>query len=163
MKQIIILPMFFIALMSCTQPDYDVDALNKRIRALDDKRINALNDGERAPQGNDLIRILLENQSVPLKGTGCASGPDDKRVLLDTLAHHFGDGLDSPQLQMVHSSHCQNDQHELPNGSLIDVWNCTLTVNGYDKGQMTEVGWSFHFVLTKDRWKLIPKKFLCMP
>lgn len=124
------------------------------------------------PNGVHLVQILLENQSFPVKGTGCENklpdGPDDKRRLQHILAMRFGFGLDNPRLQRVHSGRCKAEQFELRSGSIIDAWRCSLNVveNG-EKGEYITNS-SIEFGVTKDTWKLItnsvtPNPLICMP
>ena len=190
MKHIILLPILFLAPIFCVHAENSgpidpscrsrlPDNEDDRVRVLEsdkrllqmlsdnnikpDGRMSLLLAGGCAPRGQDLTWILLENQSVPLKGTGCQSGADDRRRLQHQLALLLGGGFGSPHQQAELLDKCDIDRQKVSSGTMIDVWNCSLTVR--EKNEKGEViaSRSLGFVFAKDTWKLIPEKLTCTP
>jgi hypothetical protein len=119
-------------------------------------------DPSRSPEGINIIQILLENQSLPLKGTGCGSGnPDENRILQHQLALTLGYALDVKRHQSVISGECKPDRFQLRSGALIDAWYCKLAVvektakGGFVASSIID------FVIKKDTWELYPELLRC--
>lgn len=124
------------------------------------------------PEGTHLIQILLENKSLPLKGTGCESSPDDKRTLQDLLASTFGAALGNnvnKRHQVFFSGGCKAEQFELRSGSITDGWRCTLNSEEKTIKKAEHIySASIAFGLQKRTWELItdsitPNPLICMP
>lgn len=152
MKALLLL--FCLALASCTQP----------------QRLNGEGepfqiDPTKPPSGVDMVQILLENQSLPLKGTNCEDkvrSPDNRR-LLHKLATNLGEELNNPQHHTeLQGGDCEAVQHDLPSGKIVDAWRCRFIVTV--KGKEEDFGASIHFSVTKDTWKLVrvPEALLCL-
>jgi hypothetical protein len=120
-------------------------------------------DPSKPPQGRHIIQILLENQSLLLKGTGCGSDiPNDRRTLQHKLALSLGDAIDSKRHQALISGGCKPAQFELRSGAVIDAWHCTLTVvEKTAKGGFVASS-SIDFGVKKDTWEIIPEAIRCM-
>lgn len=124
-------------------------------------------DPAKPPEGMHLIQILLENQSLPVKGTNCESsalGSGDKRLLQHKLASLLGSGLDNTRHRTELSAKCQADKYELPSGGLIDAWHCSLTAVENDENGEYIASSSIDFGITKDKWEFVPvpKALVCM-
>jgi len=162
MKHRILLLIFVFALVSCTQSEH------VNVDWRDSVRI----DPSIPPEGMHLMHILLENQSFPLKGTGCESSRDDKHTLQHLLASTLGDGIGNnanKQHQVIVSADCKAEQFELQSGSVIDGWRCNLNVTEKTnkKGEYI-AGSSVAFGVRKDTWTFItdsitPNPLVCMP
>lgn len=141
-----------LALVSCTQ--------SERISPLWDEPVKI--DPSTPPEGMYLLQILLENQSLPLKGTGCEGPPGDRRRLQHRLALTLGSGIDDPRHYRVLSGKCEAVQFELRSGSVIDAWNCVL--GGVEKDKKGDPIASSHidFGIKKDTWEIIPETLRCM-
>lgn len=133
-------------------------------------------DPAKPPNGAQLVQILLENQSLPLKGTGCSSIPNDSARLQHLLARTFGGGIDDPNLQTAHAARCEPAQFEQRAGAPMDVWQCHIylqqrrTGSGVqDKTVESATHASVSFGVTKDTWKLVvdsvtpPSPLICTP
>lgn len=83
------LPLLCLALVSCA-PAYT------KTERLDPMGDPLKIDPTKPPDGMQLVQILLENQSLPVKGTGCQSGSIENRRLQHILAMVLGYGLDGP-------------------------------------------------------------------
>lgn len=145
--------MLFLALVSC--------AHTERIDPLGGDPVKI--DPAKPPSGMHLVQILLENQSLPVKGTDCESSglTKDKRRLLHRLAITLGDGLDNTRHRTELLGGCKADQFELPSGSVIDIWRCELGVVEKDEeGEFITSGF-IYFGVKKDTWEFIPEKLRC--
>ena len=141
----ILSPLFLVALVACT-PTGRMNNLGEPLEI----------DPTRPPGGMMLIQILLENQSLPVKGTQCESGTGDNRRLQHRLAMLLGDGLDNPRVHTELLADCQPNQYDLPSGGVIDAWQCRLGVMLKADKDEFGVGGSIYFGITKDTWKLVP-------
>lgn len=149
MKAITLL--FLLGLVACT-PRGDggrVDAMGEPLKI----------DPTRPPDGAQLIQVLLENQSAPLKGTLCESGAGDGRRVQHKLAMLLGDNLDNPRVLTSLSAGCRPDWYALPSGKRIDAWRCNLAVLRTDKknprsGIFTSA--SIEVGITLDDWRIVP-------
>lgn len=114
-------------------------------------------DPTRPPAGADLVRILLENQSLPLRGTECEDSgrsPDNRR-LLHKLATNLGSELDNIRHRREISGGCEPDKYELPSGEAIAAWQCHLdTVTKNKKGEFIASS-HIYFGIKQDTWELI--------
>lgn len=163
MKHCILLLMLIFALVSCNQSERVSSSIWR-----DSVKI----DPSIPPEGTHLMQILLENQSLPLKGTGCESSPDDKHTLQDLLAITFGAAFGNDankRHQVVFSGGCKAEQFELRSGSIIDGWRCTLNAEEktIKKAEYIHSS-SIAFGLQKNTWELItdsitPNPLICMP
>lgn len=134
-----------LALVSCAQPE-----------RLDHRGEPFKIDPTSPPNGIQMVQILLENQSLPVKGTQCENGKDDERLLQHHLAMFLGEGFDSPLARSGLLASCQPNQYDLPSGGVIDAWQCRLgVIQKADKDEFG-VGGSIYFGVTKDTWRLIP-------
>lgn len=172
MKHSIALPALFLMLGSCAQPVTRPDH-PQRVDSTWGKPMEI--DPSVPPDGTQLMRILLENQSVPLKGTQCENSTpsmgEDKRSLHHLLAAMLGTGLASTQTLTLVASTCETASVELPDGStpeewssktIIDAWTCSLTTAGTDEEKERYFSASsIRFIFTKDTWKLFPKRLSC--
>lgn len=163
MKLSVLSLMLVFALISCTNSER-VNSSNWR----DSVKI----DPSLPPEGMHLMYILMDNQSLPLKGTGCESSPDDKHTLKDLLATTFGAALGNgvnKRHQVVISGSCKAEKFELRTGSIIDGWRCTL--NSEEKTiKKAEYIYSssIAFGVQKSTWEFItdsitPNSLICMP
>lgn len=124
-------------------------------------------DPTQPPSGMYLVQILLENQSLPLKGTGCEGSwsENDRRQLQHVLAVTFGFALDKPRTppyQVTFLGGCEAERFELRSGKIIDGWRCNINVvDNNQKGEYVANS-SIYFGITKDTWELIPETLLCM-
>lgn len=139
--------LFCLTLASCAQPErLNPDAEPLKI------------DPTKPPDGMHLVQILLENQSLPLKGTGCEDSgrsPDNRR-LVHQLAMVLGYGLGYPQHRVELWGDCIPDQYELPSGKTVDGWQCNLgTLDKDEKGEDIATA-NIYFGITKDTWEIIP-------
>ena len=131
---------------------------------LDPVRGNPIRiDPTKPPEGINIIQILLENQSLPLKGTGCGSdAPGDNRTLQHQLAVTLGWALDKKRHQMIISADCKPAQFELRSGAVVNAWQCTLRVvektakGGFVASSVIDFG------VKKDAWEIIPEAIRCM-
>jgi hypothetical protein len=132
------------------------------------ERLNSLSgelqkiDPSTPPEGMNIIQILLENQSLPLKGTGCGSGkPDENRTLQHQLALTLGYALDVKRHQSVISGECKPERFQLRSGAIADAWHCKLAVvektakGGFVTSSIID------FVVKKDTWELYPELLHC--
>lgn len=166
------LPLLCLALVSCTPANTQTERLDAMGEPL---KIDPI----KPPEGMQLVQILLENQSLPLKGTGCGSNPNDKRTLQHLIASTFGSGLNNNsldkngQLRKLLSVNiwggCKTERFELRSGPDIDAWRCTLYAEDQvdDKDAYTFSS-SINFGVRKDTWKLItdsitPDPLICIP
>lgn len=146
----------FLALVSCTR--------SERLDPLGGKLVKI--DPTQPPSGMHLVQILLENQSIPLKGTHCeASGlsPDNRR-LQHQLALTLGEGFGNPRHRRELSGGCEPDQYEFPSGESIDAWQCNLgAVTKNKKGEFIASS-HIYFGIKKDTWELIrtPRALRCL-
>lgn len=122
------------------------------------------------PSGDEVIRILLKNQSFPLKNTGCSSGSDDHDSLQDLLARTLGAAIGvGADRQMVVSGGCNAEQFELYSGTILDGWRCRLNVEErFIKDNEYVYNFSVAFGIRKDTWALItdsvtPSPLVCIP
>ncbi len=116
-----------------------------------------------APKGMHIMQILIQNQSLPLKGTGCSSDiPGDARTLQHRLALTLGDGIENKRHMVVVSGQCKTDKHELKPAMLIDIWRCSINVTEKTKRGSYIANASIDFSIKKDDWAMIPEKLLCM-
>ena len=165
MKHSIVLPVLFLALVSCTQPNIKYFDTNWGRPIVIDPSV--------PPDGEQLIQILLEHRAVPLKGTECersgSSMGEDRRILQHRLAMLLGFGIGSPNSQMVLSSRCTTEPVELPDGDMpepspsstqIDAWMCTLAVVD-NAAKEVFIGGNIRIIFTKDTWKIFPKRLYC--
>ena len=133
-------------------------------------------DPARPPTGAQLVQILLENQSLPLKGTGCSSDPDDKASLQELLARTFGAGIDDPGLRTTHAAGCEAAQFERRGGAVVNVWLCHVYLRQWrmdasikDDRLEPVTQASISFGVTKDTWSLVvdsvtpPSPLVCTP
>lgn len=114
------------------------------------------------PSGIHVIQILLENQSLPLMGTGCRSDlPNDKRTLQHRLALTLGYAIDNKRNHAVLSGGCQAEKIELRSGAIINAWHCKLAV--VEKSEKNEFisSSNIHFGVKKDTWEFIPESLRC--
>ena len=121
-------------------------------------------DPTKPPSGMHMVQILLENQSIYVKGTSCESDPlgfGDKRRLQHKLAMTLGYAFDRPDHHAVLSGGCKADQFELRPGSVIDIWHCNLGVVEKDKKGEFITSSHIDFGIKKDTWEFIPEKLLC--
>lgn len=133
------------------------------------------------PSGEEAIRVLLKNQSFPLRGTGCGSGPNDQNTLQDLLVMVLGEALnveaDEKEMLKVTGSRvkkklvltggCKAEPFDLKSGSTIDGWRCHLYVNTQFDGKAA-LGMSIAFGLRKDNKEFItdsitPNTLVCIP
>lgn len=151
MKRRILSLLLVLALVSCTQTG-----------RIDPKGDPVKIDPAKPPSGMLLVQILLENQSLPVKGTGCQSGAsEDKRRLQHILALTLGEGLDNPRHRTELLGGCEADQFELPTGSVIDIWNCKLGVVEKDKKDEYIASAHIRFGIKKNTWEFVPEKLRC--
>ena len=152
----LILPLFFLALISCDQPE--------RISPLWGDPIKI--DPTKPPDGMHMVQILLENQLLPVKGTGCegsALGSGDKRLLQHSLALMLGSSIDPGTMEFKLSGGCKVDQIETKKGPRIDIWRCNLGISNIETSTTTTtVSADIYFGITKDTWEFIPEKLLCL-
>lgn len=142
-----VLPLLCLVLVSCTQHErLNVDAEPLKI------------DPTKPPDGMHLVQILLENQSLPVKGTHCEDSgrSPDKRRLLHQLAMALGDGLNNPRIRNELLGDCEPDQYELPSGKTVDAWQCRLGVVQKDEKGEFGASANIYFGITKDTWEIIP-------
>ena len=128
---------------------------------------NVLNISPSAPpHGMNLMQILLENQSVSLKGTRCESGDglsqNEIRTLQHRLALTLGYALDNKKHQAEITSWCKADKWELKLGLIVDTWHCNVNVVEKTKRGNYIANASIDFWVTKDNWTLIPASLTCM-
>lgn len=168
MKYCLLPLLFCLMLVSCTQP--------KRVEnngcdpSTQLKKEPAKIDPATPPSGEEAMRILLKNQSFPLKGTGCSSGPNDQDTLQDLLVVALGEAIGmSADKQLIISGRCEAEQFELKSGSIIDGWRCHLYANTqFIKGAEDIYGMSIAFGIRKDNREFItdsitPSPLICMP
>lgn len=152
---------FCLALVACTPgtPAGRIDALGEPIKI----------DPAKPPNGEQLIQLLLENQSLPLKGTDCTDGKDDPRLLQHRLVMMLGVLVDNPKGAVGLSSRCSPEPVELPDGAMpephtsktaIKAWRCSLGASSTE-GEVF-IGSSIYVILTKDTWKIYPKRLNCL-
>lgn len=127
-------------------------------------------DPTKPPDGTEMLQILLARQSLPLKQSGCGSGPDDKSRLQHLLAARLGEGIDDHRLRKTLSGGCKAAQFELRSGASIDAWHCGLNVVETNLDAMKKdskgeyiIKSSIDFAVTKDTWEIIPEKLWCTP
>ena len=109
------------------------------------------------------MRILIENQGIQLKGTGCSSDiPNDKRTLQHKLAGTLGHAIDNKRHVAVMLGGCKADKSELKSGLVIDTWHCNINVIEKTKRGGFIANASIDFWIKKEDWSLIPEKLLCM-
>lgn len=115
------------------------------------------------PRAMDMVQVLLENQSLPLKGTGCeGSGDKEKRTLQHRLALALGAPLDNAKHETVISGGCRSTaKFAVADGAAIDAWSCEMTVVERSEKREFVASSVIRFGLTKDRWKLIPETLRC--
>lgn len=121
-------------------------------------------DPTKPPSGVHIVQILLENQSLPLKGTDCESSglAEDKRTLQHRLALTLGSEIDDPRHDHTLSAKCRADRFELPSGTGIDIWNCNLgLVEESRKGEFIASS-HIDFGIKRDTWELVPGTLRCM-
>ena len=178
MKYRLLTPLLCVALVSCAHQSTDRQCGDpvKDIRTHDASEPQRISPSwgdplkinpAKPPEGMHVIQILLENQSLPVKGTNCegsALGSGDKRRLQHKLAMLLGFGLDNPRHRTELSVGCQPDKYELPTGGLIDAWHCRLTALENDKKGEFIASSSIYFGITKDTWEFVPvpKALVCM-
>lgn len=178
MKYRLLTPLLCLALVSCVhqRTDRQCESPKNETHTHDSSESRRISpswgdplkiDPTKPPEGMHLIQILLENQSLPVKGTGCegsALGSGDKRRLQHKLARLLGSGLDNTRHRTELSANCQADKYELPSGGVIDAWHCSLTaVENDEKGEYIASS-SIDFGITKDTWEFVPvpKALVCM-
>lgn len=151
MKYPLLSLLIVIALISCSQTER-IDPMGNSVKI----------DPAVPPSGMLLVQILLENMSLPVKGTGCQSGVgEDKRRLQHTLAMTLGEGLDNLRHRTELLGGCVADQFEFPSGSVIDIWNCKLGAVEKDiKGEFI-ASTHIRFGIKKDTWEFVPEKLRC--
>lgn len=178
MKYHLLAPLFCLALVSCAhqRSGRQCGGAENEPRthgALESQRISPSwgdplrIDPAKPPEGMHLIQILLENQSLPVKGTNCegsALGSGDKRRLQHKLARLLGSGLDNARHRTELSAICQTDKYELPSGGIIDAWHCSLTAVENDENGERIASSSIDFGITKDTWEFVPvpKALVCI-
>lgn len=119
------------------------------------------------PNGMHLVQILLENQMLPVKGTGCESsakvkGFVDKRLLQHSIAMMLGSSIEPGTLEFQISGGCAADQLETEKGPFIDIWRCHLATSNIDTGKVNVmVSAHIFFGITRDTWKFLPEKLQC--
>lgn len=121
-------------------------------------------DPTKPPSGMHMLQILLENQSLSVKGTNCESDPfgvGDKRRLQHKLAMTLGYAFDRPKHYAVLSGGCEADQFKPPSGAVLDIWRCNLAVVEKDEKDQFIASSNIYFGLKKDTWEFIPEKLLC--
>lgn len=121
-------------------------------------------DPTKPPNGMQMIQILLENQSLSVKGTSCESDPfgvGDRRRLQHKLAMTLGYAFDRPKHHAVLSGSCEADQFQPPSGPVVDIWRCNLAVVEKDERDEFIASSNIYFGLKKDTWEFIPEKLLC--
>ena len=127
---------------------------------------NALKiDSSVPPNGMNIIQILLENQALPLKGTGCDSSShmyEDKRSLKHKLAITLGHAIDNKRHVAVMLGGCKSDKSELKPGMIVNTWHCNINVVEQTKRGGFIANASIDFWVKKDDWTMIPAKLLCM-
>lgn len=121
-------------------------------------------DPTKPPSGMHMVQILLENQSLSVKGTNCESDPfgvGDKRRLQHKLAMTLGYAFDRPHHHAVLSGSCEADQFEPPSGLAIDIWRCNLAVVEKDEKDEFIASSNIYFGIKRGTWEFIPEKLLC--
>lgn len=153
MKKYILITLVFVSVASA--------AGSERLNPLSGERQRI--DPSKPPEGMNIIQILLENQSLPLKGTGCASDiPSDNRTLQHQLATTLGWAIDHKPNKVTISGGCKPAQFELRSGAVVDAWQCTLTVVEKTANGGFVASSSIDFGVKKDTWEIIPEAIRCM-
>lgn len=121
-------------------------------------------DPAKAPNGIQMMQILLVNQSLPVKGTGCEGSwtANDKRRLQHRLATSLGYALDRKYPHAVLLGGCETERFELQSGKTIDGWRCSLNVMENNKKGEHVTSSTIAFGITRDTWDLIPETLSCM-
>jgi hypothetical protein len=114
------------------------------------------------PEPIHLVQILLENQSIPLKGTRCESSPPvDNRRLHHQLALTLGFAAGNKRHRSEISASCKSDQIETLQDP-AEVWLCKLGVVERDKKGRFVASSHIHFGVTKDTWQMVPNSLVCL-
>lgn len=167
MKYCLLPLLFCLTLTSCAQPKrIDPDRCDLTQLKTEPKKI----DLATSPSGEEAMRVLLKNQSFPLKGTGCSSGPNDQDTLQDLLVVALGEAIGMlADKQLIISGGCEAEQFELKSGSTIDGWRCRLYANTHSTKDAEDLyGMSIAFGIRKDNREFItdsitPNPLICVP
>lgn len=158
------------ALISCAQPERADSDRCEVIGVSHNSDIPEKIDTATPPDGTQVMRVLLKNQSFPLRGTGCSSNSNDRSTLQDLLAMTLGAGIGiGADRQVIISGGCKAEQFELQSGSTLDGWRCNLNMEEqFIKEGEYVYNSSITFGLRKDTWEFItdsitPNPLICMP
>ena len=118
---------------------------------------------DQPPRAIDMVQVLLENQSLPLKGTGCeGSTGDEKRTLQHCLALALGAPLADAKHEALISGDCRSAaKFSVAGGGAIDAWSYELAVVERNDKREFVASSVIQFGLTKDKWRLIPETLRC--
>ena len=112
------------------------------------------------PDAEQLMQVLLENQSLPVRGTHCASGTDDKRLLLHRLVMTFG-VLAAPPPDIARR--VRPAVHRLVAACKVEPgfvgWRCSLTTSVGDAAVMSVS--TIEVSLDKKTWAAYPESLRC--